>query len=263
MTEELIDYKSVREQADEDGPLNWEVVMAWTDARLANDHEEEQRLHKMVLFTAKCLRVIKRTSGADHIIEQEYRTDLADLEYGPDWLDRPCPSFRAMIAEDCVRQVLDAKLWHQAASNPGIDDALSSMPKLPSDAKYSLINFTKVRKQADDSGPMNDDVSVAWAHALYARCQADEERLRKMMMLSPHSLMAIKREIGSDRIRELGLRTDLADAKYGPDWLDRPCPSREEILAEAAVRRERRAAQLRRPTANPAISQRGPAPARP
>ena len=33
--------------------------------------------------------------------------------------------------------------------------------------------------------------------------------------------MAAKRSMGADWIRIRGFRTKLADAKYGPDWLDR------------------------------------------
>ena len=36
------------------------------------------------------------------------------------------------------------------------------------------------------------------------------------------TLMGLKRSGRSNLIRELGLKTDLADAKYGPGWLDEP-----------------------------------------
>ena len=57
-----------------------------------------------------------------------------------------------------------------------------------------------------------------------ARDRGDNEtyhRLQRRLKIPAESLMAAKRTMGADWIRERGLRTELADAKYGPDWLDR------------------------------------------
>jgi hypothetical protein len=38
--------------------------------------------------------------------------------------------------------------------------------------------------------------------------------------LPAHSLMSCKVNLGADFIREKGLKTNTADAEYGPGWLD-------------------------------------------
>ena len=57
-----------------------------------------------------------------------------------------------------------------------------------------------------------------------ARDRGDREtyhRLRRQLKVPAETLMAAKRSMGADSIRKRGQRTELADAKHGPDWLYR------------------------------------------
>lgn len=45
--------------------------------------------------------------------------------------------------------------------------------------------------------------------------------LRKQVIYPAEALLAVKRNMGADWIREQGFRTETAEAKYGKDWLDR------------------------------------------
>ncbi|MBE1237402.1 hypothetical protein IHV25_07045 [Phaeovibrio sulfidiphilus] len=45
--------------------------------------------------------------------------------------------------------------------------------------------------------------------------------LLKQIDIPAEALMALKRTSGAERIRELGVKTATAEAKYGKDWLDR------------------------------------------
>ncbi len=45
--------------------------------------------------------------------------------------------------------------------------------------------------------------------------------LRKQLVIPAEALMAAKDVMGADWIRSEGVRTETADEKYGPDWLDR------------------------------------------
>lgn len=45
--------------------------------------------------------------------------------------------------------------------------------------------------------------------------------LRKQLVIPAETLMALKKTAGADWIRKRGLRTETADEKYGPGWLDR------------------------------------------
>lgn len=53
--------------------------------------------------------------------------------------------------------------------------------------------------------------------------QAEFYRLIRELNVPAETLMAIKNHepLGAKFIRELRLKTDLADAKYGPGWMDR------------------------------------------
>jgi hypothetical protein len=44
---------------------------------------------------------------------------------------------------------------------------------------------------------------------------AEADRLRRLALFRPESLMALKIANGADHIRKRGYRTDLADRKYG------------------------------------------------
>ena len=72
---------------------------------------------------------------------------------------------------------------------------------------------------------------------LDAEDQGDMEEYRRLFseLYAPaHTLMAIKRVLGADYIRERNLRTHLADEKYGPGWMDL---TEEQELARRAAER--------------------------
>ena len=45
-------------------------------------------------------------------------------------------------------------------------------------------------------------------------------RLFKTLNISADVALHMKRSYGADRIRQIGMRTDRAEAVLGPDWLD-------------------------------------------
>ena len=51
--------------------------------------------------------------------------------------------------------------------------------------------------------------------------RAGELALNKKLLVPAESLMAAKRSMGADWVRERGYNTRLADEKYGEGWLDR------------------------------------------
>lgn len=67
----------------------------------------------------------------------------------------------------------------------------------------------------------NDDVLPALLDAVKRGDEAEEHRLMKLMIYPAESLMGFKEAFGADWIRQMGLRTDEADRKYGKGWLDR------------------------------------------
>jgi len=73
---------------DDVGPENTRLINAFSDACMAGDDAEADRLRRLALFRPESLMAIKIARGADHIRERGYRTDLADRKYGHDWLDR-------------------------------------------------------------------------------------------------------------------------------------------------------------------------------
>lgn len=52
---------------------------------------------------------------------------------------------------------------------------------------------------------------------------AEFYRLIRQLNVPAETLMALKNHesLGPQFIREMGLKTDLADAKYGPGWMER------------------------------------------
>jgi len=72
-----------------------------------------------------------------------------------------------------------------------------------------------------DVGAENTRLVHAFADAVSAGDDAEADRLRRMALFRPESLMAIKNTLGADHIRQRGYRTDLADRQYGHGWLDR------------------------------------------
>ena len=73
----------------------------------------------------------------------------------------------------------------------------------------------------DDVGRENTRLINAFSDACEAGDDAEVDRLRRLALFRPESLMALKIANGSEYIRQRGFRTDLADRKYGHDWLDR------------------------------------------
>lgn len=70
------------------GPENSKLFKEWADAVVADDDAKAERLQRMVLFTPGALRATKSAMGADFIRQEGFRTDLADREYGPGWMDK-------------------------------------------------------------------------------------------------------------------------------------------------------------------------------
>lgn len=70
-------------------------------------------------------------------------------------------------------------------------------------------------------GTENTKLIRAFGKAVADNSNEEATRLEKLILFRPESLMAIKNTLGAEHIRHRGYRTDLADAKYGNDWLDR------------------------------------------
>jgi hypothetical protein len=62
--------------------------------------------------------------------------------------------------------------------------------------------------ESQDAGDAGDE-ETAWAWLSLADLPA-------------HTLMACKETLGADFLRKIGMKTDSADAAYGPGWLDAP-----------------------------------------
>ena len=73
---------------DDVGPENTRLINAFSDACMAGDDAEADRLRRLALFRPESLMAIKIARGADHVRKRGYRTDLADRKYGHGWLDR-------------------------------------------------------------------------------------------------------------------------------------------------------------------------------
>ena len=69
--------------------------------------------------------------------------------------------------------------------------------------------------------PENTRLIRAFGEAIANNDGDEAARLEKLILFRPESLMAIKKALGAAHIRRRGYRTDLADARYGHDWLDR------------------------------------------
>ena len=78
----------------------------------------------------------------------------------------------------------------------------------------------KLDMRPDDVGPENTQLINAYMDAVIAGDTGEAERLEKLALFRPESLMAIKNAWGADHVRACGYRTDLADRKYGHGWLD-------------------------------------------
>ena len=78
----------------------------------------------------------------------------------------------------------------------------------------------KIDVLPQDAGSENTKLVHAFAEAVVAGDNAEADRLRKLALFRPESLMAIKMTRGAEHLRQRGYRTDLADRKYGHGWLD-------------------------------------------
>ena len=225
----LVDYKSVRTRPDVEGPENDRVFQAMSQAAIARDYDEAARLLRMALIPAQALRAIKLAGGADFIHEQGYRTDLAEQEYGPDWLDRLNPTPREIYRYEREKR----KRLEEQASKAGANSSRAGMSSTQSGQSeqipFELVDYKSVRTRPDVEGPENDRVFRAWMHALFAKDHDEAMRLQRMALIPAQALRAIKLAGGAEFIREQGYRTDLALQEYGPDWLDRPNPTPREI----------------------------------
>ena len=226
---ELVDYKSVRTRPDVEGPENDRVFQAMSQAAIARDYDEAARLLRMALIPAQALRAIKLAGGAEFIREQGYRTDLAEQEYGPDWLDRPNPTPREIYRYEQRKRKLLEKQASKSGSNTHSADLSSTQSGQSQQMPFELVDFKSVRTQAEVEGPENDRVFQAMSHAAIAKDHEEIRRLQRMALIPAQALRAIKLAGGAEFIREQGYRTDLAEQEYGPDWLDRPNPTPREI----------------------------------
>ena len=65
-----------------------QVMSDYMDAMNRDDEEAMRRILPTIKFHPETLKLLKALQGADFIREEGYNTELADKEYGPDWLDR-------------------------------------------------------------------------------------------------------------------------------------------------------------------------------
>ena len=226
---ELVDYKSVRTRPDVEGPENDRVFQAMSHAAIARDYVEAARLLRMALIPAQALRAIKLAGGADFIREQGYRTDLAEQEYGPDWLDRPNPTPREIYRYEREKRKRLEEQASKAGANSSSSGVSSTQSGQSQQMPFELVDYKSVRTQAEVEGPENDRVFQAMSHAAIAKDHEEIRRLQRMALIPAQALRAIKLAGGADFIREQGYRTDLALQEYGSDWLDRPNPTPKEI----------------------------------
>ena len=66
---------------------------------------------------------------------------------------------------------------------------------------------------------------------LEALARGDKEEFARLfpeMQVSADTALRMKRVCGADRIRKTGMRTDRAEAVFGPDWLERDA---DELMA--------------------------------
>ena len=83
-----MDDHKIDMRPQEVGLENTKLIQAFSDAFLAGNRAETDRLRRLALFRPESLMALKIASGAEYIREKGYRTDLADRKYGHDWLNR-------------------------------------------------------------------------------------------------------------------------------------------------------------------------------
>ena len=72
------------------------------------------------------------------------------------------------------------------------------------------------KQQLSPNGRLNVEI-------MEARQRGDNEtadRLMQNLIIPAEALMAAKRAMGAEWIKERNLRTETAEAKYGKDWLN-------------------------------------------
>ena len=168
--------------------------------------------------------------GADFIREHGYRTDLADQEYGPDWLDKPSPTTREIFRYEREKRKRLEEQASKAGGNSSRAGVSSTQSRQSQQIPFKLVDYKNVRTQAEVEGPENDRVFRAMSHAAIAGDYDEAMRLLKLVLMPAQILRATKAAMGADFIREHGYRTDLADQEYGPDWLDKLSPTTREIF---------------------------------
>ncbi|GHU34761.1 hypothetical protein AGMMS50256_28840 [Betaproteobacteria bacterium] len=85
---------------------------------------------------------------------------------------------------------------------------MNKMPKsyLPDTEREGLTQNGIYLAESQAAGEAGDE-ETAWAWLKYAE-------------LPDHALMTMKVNLGADFIREKGLRTETAEARYGKNWLE-------------------------------------------
>ena len=81
----------------------------------------------------------------------------------------------------------------------------------------SIESLTEKRRIAKKNMPIMADMN----EALEKEDRAEFMRLFSTLHFSADVALHVKRAFGADWIRESGMRTDRAEAVFGPDWLDR------------------------------------------
>ena len=90
----------------------------------------------------------------------------------------------------------------------------------------SIESLEEIRRIAKANRP----IMPAILEALARGDDAEFARLFSEFHVSADTALRMKRVCGADGIRETGMRTDRAEAVFGPDWLE--CDN-DELLARA------------------------------
>lgn len=81
------DPNETREEAQERLSHNNCIREKMYAADVAGDHDEARRLWATQVFSARILMAAKMSMGGDWIRERNRDTRLADIKFGPGWLD--------------------------------------------------------------------------------------------------------------------------------------------------------------------------------
>lgn len=100
--------------------------------------------------------------------------------------------------------------------------ALAVDPTIERAAKVKAI--VQARIAAAGAQTMHEKNMVIMDDIVAALRRGDDDEftwLFRTLEISPEMAMRAKRVYGADRVREIGMRTDRAEAAFGPDWLDK------------------------------------------